>query len=234
MTSRLRLTSASVFDGGRHLPGRWTVAVAEGLIRDPTEGPVAAAFDGRSIDLAGRSVMPGLIDAQFHPASPSLDVTRMDAMPASYLALDARAHLEAALSRGFTTVRDAGEALCAATRTNARLIGYEGRPGTVAGGAIADLLVIDGDRLEDITLFKRPATSPYFVLRDGRAVIDRLGSGKTYPFGWGCRASFKSAHSSEPLTTLRRGSMFSRQPRISRRAYTTHSRGPSRAEETIA
>ena len=108
MGSRLLLTNASVFDGDRRLPGRRTVVVAEGLIRELAESPVAAAAEDRTVDLAGRTLMPGLIDAHFHPASPGLDVARIDAMPASYLALDARAHLEAALSRGFTTVRDAG------------------------------------------------------------------------------------------------------------------------------
>lgn len=60
------------------------------------------------IDASGRTLLPGLIDAHFHAVSTSLDVGRIDAMHPSLRALDARAHLEGALARGFTTVRDAG------------------------------------------------------------------------------------------------------------------------------
>jgi imidazolonepropionase-like amidohydrolase len=73
-------------------------------------------------------------------------------------------------------VRCVGEALEAATRTNARLIDYEGRHGTVAAGAIADPLVTEGDPLEDTTRFARSATSFSFALCDGQAVIDQLVS----------------------------------------------------------
>lgn len=60
------------------------------------------------IDASGLTLLPGLIDAHFHAVSTSLDVGRIDAMHPSLRALDARAHLEGALARGFTTVRDAG------------------------------------------------------------------------------------------------------------------------------
>ena len=43
---------------------------------------------------------------------------------------------------------------------NAELLGQQGRLGCVAAGAIADLLVIDGDPLEDITLLQHEATMP--------------------------------------------------------------------------
>ncbi len=119
MSPPLVLRNASIFDGDRRLAGRHTVVVADGLIGEVTDGPVAAAPGARSIDLAGRTLMPGLIDAHFHPVSPTLDVGRIDTMPASYRALDARAHLEAALSRGFTTVRDAGGADAGLARATA-------------------------------------------------------------------------------------------------------------------
>lgn len=52
-------------------------------------------------------VMPGLIDAHFHPVSSDFDVGRIDREHPSFRALGARQPLEAALRRGFTTVRDA-------------------------------------------------------------------------------------------------------------------------------
>lgn len=62
------------------------------------------------IDVGGRCVMPGLIDAHFHAYGADLNVGRLDQMPGPLRGLHARAILEGALTRGFTTVRDAGGA----------------------------------------------------------------------------------------------------------------------------
>ena len=60
--------------------------------------------------------------------------------------------------------RNAGEALT----------GQAGRLGVVAPGALADLIVVDGDPLADLSLLSRPAEALKAVIRDGRFVIDRL------------------------------------------------------------
>ncbi|HVW70953.1 MAG TPA: amidohydrolase family protein [Steroidobacteraceae bacterium] len=60
------------------------------------------------IDATGLTVLPGLIDAHFHSVSSTFDVASIDRTHPSLRALDARRHLESALLRGFTTVRDAG------------------------------------------------------------------------------------------------------------------------------
>src|SRR3546814_2447503 len=49
--------------------------------------------------------------------------------------------------------------------------------GVVEVGALADLIVIDGDPAEDLTLLSRPAESLKMLIRDGRLEIDRLTSG---------------------------------------------------------
>jgi len=64
--------------------------------------------DARRIDCAGRVLMPGLIDAHFHAYTPSFDIIATDKMPQALLVSHAARILEGALSRGFTTVRDAG------------------------------------------------------------------------------------------------------------------------------
>lgn len=64
--------------------------------------------DLRVIDLAGRTVMPGLIDAHVHPTAVEVIEDFQRPMPASLRTLVAKARLEAMLRRGFTTVRDAG------------------------------------------------------------------------------------------------------------------------------
>ena len=62
------------------------------------------------IDLEGRTLMPGLIDAHFHALAASPDLGEVEHMPGSLLAQHARLNLEAALQRGFTTIRDAAGA----------------------------------------------------------------------------------------------------------------------------
>ena len=64
--------------------------------------------DLRVIDLAGRTLMPGLIDAHVHPSAAQVIEDHARPMPTSLRAQYARIELEAMLRRGFTTARDAG------------------------------------------------------------------------------------------------------------------------------
>jgi imidazolonepropionase-like amidohydrolase len=61
---------------------------------------------GRTIDAAGRVVVPGLIDAHFHAYAISIEGLRNELVPLSYSALAGARRLRSALLRGFTTVRD--------------------------------------------------------------------------------------------------------------------------------
>jgi imidazolonepropionase-like amidohydrolase len=63
-----------------------------------------------SIDLAGKVLMPGLIDAHIHAYSYHVDLQAGDRYPSTFVAHDARRMLEEALNRGFTSVRDTGGA----------------------------------------------------------------------------------------------------------------------------
>ncbi|MDR3509344.1 MAG: amidohydrolase family protein [Caulobacteraceae bacterium] len=105
----LIITNALIFDGhGADLQGEADILVREGRIETIDKNLTTAA--ARVIDARGRVVMPGLIDAHFHACAPLIDVAAADHMPESLLAQYARANLEGALLRGFTTVRDAGGA----------------------------------------------------------------------------------------------------------------------------
>ena len=64
--------------------------------------------DLRIVDLAGLTLMPGLIDAHVHPSAAEVVEDPLRPMPASLRAQYARIELEAMLRRGFTTARDAG------------------------------------------------------------------------------------------------------------------------------
>jgi imidazolonepropionase-like amidohydrolase len=64
--------------------------------------------DLRVVELAGLTLMPGLIDAHVHPSAAEVIEDYARPMPASLRAQYARIELEAMLRRGFTTARDAG------------------------------------------------------------------------------------------------------------------------------
>lgn len=73
------------------------------------------------------------------------------------------------------------EALRMATSEAAELLAlsgprspYPGRLGVVAEGAIADLLLVDGDPLADLELIAQPATSFVVILKGGQVVRDLL------------------------------------------------------------
>jgi len=64
-------------------------------------------------------------------------------------------------------VLPARDILAAATTVAARLIGMEGRLGVVAPGALADLLVVEGDPLDDIALLAAPERNIRLVMKAG-------------------------------------------------------------------
>lgn len=100
--------NAVVFDGcNEELLEGASVAVEGDRIRDVSSGDMT--LDGAQvIDLAGRFLMPGLLDLHFHAYSASFDMHKLDRMPRPLLVSYARKHLEDAAQRGFTTVRDPG------------------------------------------------------------------------------------------------------------------------------
>jgi imidazolonepropionase-like amidohydrolase len=104
MNGSLRITDALIFDG-------WSSELSEGGIRivdgEVVEiGDVKVSGDDRHIDAAGRTVIPGLIDAHFHAYAISLHSDVIEMTPLSYVALAAARRLSSSLRRGFTTVRD--------------------------------------------------------------------------------------------------------------------------------
>nr|WP_232021715.1 MULTISPECIES: amidohydrolase family protein [Pseudonocardia] len=72
-------------------------------------------------------------------------------------------------------VVSSAEVLRSATTTAARLLRAEGDIGVVAPGAHADLLVVDGDPLDDVTVLADPAHALHTVLKGGRPVVDDAG-----------------------------------------------------------
>lgn len=67
------------------------------------------------------------------------------------------------------------EVIRQATRTNAEILGRAGELGVVAPGALADLLVLDGNPLENLSALADPEAGLRVVMKDGRFLRDRLG-----------------------------------------------------------
>lgn len=105
----LTLKNARVFDGEHAgLSHPTTVRIEDGIIADIADRP--ATRTDETIDLRGRVLMPGLIDAHFHAYASAADIAQVETLPLSYLAHHGAVLLRGALERGFTTVRDAGGA----------------------------------------------------------------------------------------------------------------------------
>jgi imidazolonepropionase-like amidohydrolase len=85
------------------------VLVEDAYIREVSDRPIRME-QAEAIDLKGRTVMPGLIDAHVHVLAVDAALARLAERPLTLLAFEAARVLEAMLMRGFTTVRDAGGA----------------------------------------------------------------------------------------------------------------------------
>jgi imidazolonepropionase-like amidohydrolase len=64
------------------------------------------------------------------------------------------------------------EAIVAATRTGADVLGLADQVGTVEPGKLADLLVVAGDPLADISVLQDKQRMEV-VIKGGRVVVDR-------------------------------------------------------------
>jgi imidazolonepropionase-like amidohydrolase len=81
------------------------------------------------------------------------------------------------LTRWYTNT----EILMMATSTNASLLSlcgprnpYPGKLGVVEEGAFADLLLVDGNPVEDLTLLARPEQSLAVIMKDGKVYKNTL------------------------------------------------------------
>jgi imidazolonepropionase-like amidohydrolase len=68
------------------------------------------------------------------------------------------------------------EIIRSATTTAAEVVGRQGRLGTVAQGAYADLIAIDGNPLEDIKLLQDDGAHVSLVIKGGRVVKNLAGT----------------------------------------------------------
>jgi imidazolonepropionase-like amidohydrolase len=98
--------NAAIVDGTTDRPKTgMSVLVADGRVREVSEGVIASP-SARIIDLAGKSLMPGLIDCHVHVTAAMTNLGQNAMLPDSYLAHRTAQIMTGMLMRGFTTVRD--------------------------------------------------------------------------------------------------------------------------------
>jgi len=105
----IKLINATVLDvnqqDGALVPDQ-TIFIEDGLIRDVDEVHDRGKGDAEVIDLAGRVVMPGLIDGHVHVTAWNADIALTAESSGFYTAARAAILMGGMLDRGFTTVRD--------------------------------------------------------------------------------------------------------------------------------
>lgn len=106
--------SLFLFTGGRFLDPRQDalldgvdVLTEDGFVKDV--GRVTSAAATR-VDLRGKTLMPGLIDAHIHLFLAEVNLQLLADVPLTLLAAKGAASMRAMLMRGFTTLRDTGGA----------------------------------------------------------------------------------------------------------------------------
>jgi imidazolonepropionase-like amidohydrolase len=62
-----------------------------------------------------------------------------------------------------------------ATATNAELLLQKGKLGTIAPGAYADLLIVEGDPLADLDVLADPQKNLKVIMKDGMIYKNQLG-----------------------------------------------------------
>jgi imidazolonepropionase-like amidohydrolase len=144
----LLFRNARIFDGtSADCPEGMSVLVADGLIREISAKPIKAPR-ARTIDVGGRTLMPGLIDAHTHAYACDVNVHKIETVGPAYRAAFAVRMLGFALDCGFTTVRD----MCGGDRSLAKAIDdglvraprylYAGKALSMTGGH-GDMRTID-------------------------------------------------------------------------------------------
>ena len=112
LDSKLTLISnVNIFDGENEtLLRNMHVLVKDNLIETVSDEPLAViqTTNVTMIDGGGRTLMPGLIDAHWHSLMSSMPLQTLLSSDISYMSLVGAKANEAALMRGFTSVRDIG------------------------------------------------------------------------------------------------------------------------------
>jgi imidazolonepropionase-like amidohydrolase len=108
---RLVLKNANVLDGDTKAQPAMNVVVEGERIASVSGAPVATRPDDRVVDLAGKTVIPGIVSGHFHASYNNITIQPEPLgveRPENYLALVAAKNLKLALECGITSVISSG------------------------------------------------------------------------------------------------------------------------------
>src|SRR5947199_7685910 len=108
--ARYLFRNAQILDAGlgEYLPESSVLVEGDRILE--VGGADVQASEVQSFDLAGMTLMPGLIDAHVHVTAVTADLGRLAEWSVAYVTARAARVLAGMLRRGFTTVRDVGGA----------------------------------------------------------------------------------------------------------------------------
>ena len=106
----------------------------------------------------------------------SLEIARTAGLPMGF-GTDLLGETHDQQSREFeirARVLSPAEVIRSATVVNAEILGRSGELGVIAPGALADLLVVDGDPLANLALLAEPEKHLAAIVKGGGFVVNRL------------------------------------------------------------
>src|SRR5580704_15265533 len=90
-----------LFTGGRFLDPAQNELVEGAFVREVSYGGPIRATGAQRIDIGGRTLMPGLIDAHIHICLTEVNLKLMADLPLTLMAAKASVQMRAMLDRGF-------------------------------------------------------------------------------------------------------------------------------------
>jgi imidazolonepropionase-like amidohydrolase len=101
------LKNATLLDVNHKMTPGYSVLIVDNKIKRVADGEIKVDDNVQIIDVQGKTLMPGLIDAHIHLGIPSMTFSEVSAEPISYKSIYAAKMAELMIKQGFTTVRDA-------------------------------------------------------------------------------------------------------------------------------
>jgi imidazolonepropionase-like amidohydrolase len=152
----------------------------EGAFLVPTLATYAALGD-EGAQLGWSAAMLAKLERVRHCGQQAIAIAKAAGVPIAF-GTDLLGHMHARQLDEFALrapVQTPAEILQGATAVAAKLLRAEGQIGTLAAGALADLLLIDGDPTVSVEPWADPGRNIRLLMQGGRIVVDSLGGAAT-------------------------------------------------------
>ncbi len=163
--------NVQVFDGTSDKLIKADVLVEGNLIKQISKEPlmVIQTDNVTIIDGGGRTLMPGLIDAHWHSLLATLSLAELMTNDLAYMSLKGAIANEAALMRGFTTVRDIGGNVFSIKKATDE--GIINGPRIYPSGAVISQTSGHGDFRSPLTVPENPGQPLDYLQQSGMGII---------------------------------------------------------------